>query len=499
MGFGTPRPMSLIRWNPGTGDPRIVVGSMVDIPKRLVDLDRVRVELTVKNEIYWQTLAMGASTKGMEPTYELWTETDASISVPRHFFAEMINQPDMWAVATDKLAEALLRMVDHRKRSLVNKTISHSITLRDRTQQEASLSLISTTNDKIISLACGKGKTVVSLHAASVGHRFPLLIVVHTNALMDQWRENRDENDNLIGGIKKFYGLEDDEIGHIQAHKADWRGKRVAIAMLHSLVLKEYEHDFYHYWRLIIFDEVHRLGAHFFQAAAAMFPAERWGLSATVDREDKMDRIFRLHLGSVVYKDLEQPLAPDVFFVSTGISVDMSRFMMRSGRVNMGSLLTKLSEDEKRNALILSWIRRAYKQGRKILILGERLAQLYNIAETLQAEGIDAAVHVGSMKQEERREALRHRVVCATQHLAKEGLDCPSLDTLFILFPFGGQGRLQQSLGRILREHATKSAPVAVIFEDNIGIISALSRRMRRAVKALGFQVNEVAVERKAA
>lgn len=475
-----------LRWN-ASSTPRVVVGAMVHVPKAVLDVDRVRAELTIKNDTYWQTLSMGAPVEGMEPAFELWEEDEETMRLPRHYleqrrsgFPVLRGEPPPW--------------VDLRRPW--GKTLRHAITLRGRVQREASEALTATSDDKIISLACGKGKTVVALHAASEGNRFPLLIVVHTNALMDQWRANYDEHGELIGGIKKFYGLGDDEIGHIQGPKSDWKGKKVAIAMLHSLVLKEFEFEFYRYWRTVVFDEVHRLGAHFFAKAASMFPGERWGLSATVEREDRMDLVFRMHLGRVVYEDLSQPLDPDVFFVNTGVQADMSKFTMRSGRANLSKLQTWLSEHEKRNALILDWIRRAYRQGRTIIVLGERLAQLHEMAEALQAEGMDASVYVGATKKDDRREALKSRIVFATQQIAKEGLDKGALDTEFILVPFGGKGRLQQSVGRILRKHDTKKKPVVVVFEDSIGIISALSRKMRRFMRGFGYEPKDVSAKK---
>jgi len=482
-----------IRWNPGTGrHPRIVVGAMVHIPKQLVDCDAIRADLTVKNDVYWQTLGIGGDVTGVEPVYELWTETDEMISVPRAYWRTMVGLNVWRGVESRDAARAVLSALDHTRTAPRVEPIRHQITLRDEVQRQASRALIEDTKDKIISLACGKGKTVVSLHAASEGARFPLLIVVHTNALKDQWRENYDDHGTLIGGIKKFYGLRDEEIGHIQGPKSEWRGYKVAIAMLHTLVLKDFDFDFYRYWRLVIFDEVHRLGAGFFMKAAGMFAGERWGLSATVDREDRMDRVFRVHLGDVVYESLDQPLKPEVLFLNTGLSVDMGKFMLRGGRCNLAKLQTYLSEHPRRNEVILRYIRRAYKQGRTVLVLGERLSQLHEMAERLSAEGLDAGVYVGSTKKQDRRAALRRRVIFATQQIAKEGLDKSNLDTLFILIPFGGKGRLQQSLGRILRIHATKQAPVAMIFEDDISIIMSLARKMRRFIRGFGYTPKEL-------
>lgn len=477
--------MTSIRWNPGTGAPRVVVGAMMHVPKVAVDMDVLRAELTIKNDVFWQTLSVGGKAEKVDPVYKLWTETEDMVSVPRHYVEQRRR-------AARLFLHPITEHVPWRPSSPRVRPLHHSIKLRNLTQRRASEALRKDDNDKIISLACGKGKTVVSLHAASEGKRFPLLIVVHTNQLADQWRENYDDDGNLVGGIKKFYGLQDDEIGHIQGKRCDWRGKKVAIAMLHTLVLKEFDFDFYRYWRCVIFDEVHRLGAYFFQKAASMFPGERWGLSATVEREDLMDRVFRIHLGDVVYEDLEQELKPEIFFIDTGITADMTRFTMRSGRTNLSKLQTHLSEHDGRNELIRAWLRKAYARKRTIITLGERLSQLHEMAETFQDEGVDAAVFVGSTKKAQRREALRRRMIFATQHIAREGLDKVSLDTLFILIPFGGKGRLQQSLGRMLRPKEGKLPPIALIFEDRIGIVGALGRKMRRFIRAMGYEPQEI-------
>ncbi len=428
-------------------------------------------DLTVQNPSYFQQKMHGVA-HNVDPVIELYREDGSHIYVPRHY-------------------PHGLKVLD-RRRILEGgyvEPVEHAIVLRDKTQAEASKALSITNNDKIISLACGKGKTVVSLHAASEGKRFPLLIVVNTNALKDQWLENRDDHGQLVGGIAKFYGLCPSEVGVVQGKECRWDGYPVVVAMLHTLCLKKFEKAFYDYFRLVIFDEVHRLGAQFFADAASQFPCERWGLSATVGREDGMDKVFRQHLGPVVYEALEQDLKPTFYFEQTGIDVDMNKFVSRGGRVNMGKLLTVLSEHKQRNKLVVLRLKQAADQGRTILVLGERLSQLHMFKEQLCEDGYDASVYVGSQDDEERRAALKHQIVCATQHLAKEGLDRPKFDTLFVIIPIGGKGRVQQSGGRILRKLEGKKKPKGYVFIDDISVIQALAHRMRRALASLGWKL----------
>lgn len=458
VAMGTPK--MRVRFRPTN---QAVLGAMLSVPRAAVDMDRLRADLTISNPAYWQQ-KMSGNPITVEPTLELWTEQGKRVVVPRHY------QPPYRKRAR--------RVVDRRRNHKRWVSVSHKIKLRDKRQRRAFEAFTRDTEDKVVSLACGAGKTVVSLYSAAEGDRFPVLVVVHTQALMDQWRER----------IKEFYGLEEEEIGHIQGPTCRWKGLPIAVAMLHSLCLKKYPREMYGYFRLVVFDEVHKLGAQMFSQAAPLFPCERWGLSATVDREDRMDRLFKLHIGQVAYKNLKQPLKPKVFFMRTGLSFNTNRFMWR-GRPNMGRIHTMIAEHDKRNAMILNCIRKSADAGRTILLLGERLTQLHWMTETLQAEGYDAALHVGSMKKEERAEALTHKIVLATQHLAKEGLDRPAFDTLVLVAPFGGIGRAQQSVGRILRLYDGKMKPKVFVFYDRIGIFEALANKMRRTFRAMDFQV----------
>jgi superfamily II DNA or RNA helicase len=451
--------------------PLTVLDTLLRVPKDLVDMDVVKQDLTLRNDAYWKAVMHGQPTRGVKPWLELYRETETHVLVPRHYHVSWIGD------------RPYIR--DERPNGC-GTSVEHAVTLRDddAVQEEASAAL-QEPGDKIISLACGKGKTVVTLHASAECSRLPMLVVVPSNAIMSGWKK----------AFAKFWpGV---PIGHIQGPVSRWQGYPAAIAMLHSLVLKNYPPEFYKYWRLVAFDEVHRLGAQFFQEAAPMFACERWGLSATVDREDHMDKVFRLHLGPVVYKDLKQPLQAKVYFINTGVRIaNMRPFIMRGGRLNVAKLQTTLSQDEKRNELIQDCLEKALAKGRTPLVLGERLAQLYEMNELFQGRGHDAALHVGAMKENERNDALTHRCVFATQHLAREGLDRPAFDTLILTVPFGGKARLQQSIGRILRLHDGKKSPKVFIFVDEISIIQALANKMRRWLKKEEFEIKELTVRR---
>lgn len=439
-----------------------IIGSLLEIPKDSVDVEALKADLTISNGAYFQAMRVGSSVAGMAASIELFEEGETTIKVPRHYNPPWNGEPPFLGIAWRCRSPSV--------------DLKSSITLRNHTQALASKALVRDKSDKILALSCGKGKTVVGLHAAAMGNRAPFLVVVNTTALLDQWMER----------ISEFYGIPKNEIGHVQAGTERWRGCKVVVGMLHSISMKRYPPEFYEYFRLVIFDEAHRLGAQEFSEAMKKFPCERWGLTATLRRADGNDKVIQMHLGEVCYQDLSQDLKPKVYFLNCATRVDEARFIWR-GNLNLANLTTWLCENETRNNHILSWINRAAKRGRTVLVLGERLTQVHSLYEGCEIDS--KAIHIGAQSQDERRAALRHQVVFATQHLAKEGLDRPEFDTLMILVPFTSESRMQQSVGRIQREVSGKQAPTVLVFEDNISIISAMARKMKRYFEAQGFEV----------
>ena len=56
--------------------------------------------------------------------------------------------------------------------------------------------------------------------------------------------------------------------------------------------------------------------------------------------------------------------------------------------------------------------------------------------------------------------------VIGTFQLAMEGLDKPSLDTLYVTTPFSSPNGLQQAWGRIQRLYKGKQEPLVRVYED---------------------------------
>ena len=91
----------------------------------------------------------------------------------------------------------------------------------------------------------------------------------------------------------------------------------------------------------------------------------------------------------------------------------------------------------------------------------------------------------------EREEAIEQmrtgqkRFLFATYSLAKEGLDIPRLDRLFMATPVKDYAVVVQSIGRIARVFPEKETPIAYDFVDNFHYAKiAYKQRLRHYRKA---------------
>ena len=81
----------------------------------------------------------------------------------------------------------------------------------------------------------------------------------------------------------------------------------------------------------------------------------------------------------------------------------------------------------------------------------------------------------------------------ATYSLAKEGLDIPRLDRLFLTTPQKDFAVVTQSIGRIARTFEGKEPPIAYDFVDDIGyLVKSYKKRCSTYKKNRCYFVEEV-------
>lgn len=241
---------------------------------------------------------------------------------------------------------------------------------------------------------------------------------------------------------------------------------------------------------VIIVDECHRCAGsptsvtQFFKVLNALAARHKIGLSATVHRSDGLIVATHALLGEIVYTVPEEAVGDRIVKVginpiSTGL--ELSRACLNTdGTLNYSKLISYLCESRERNAIILEQI--LQNGHRPCLILSDRLNHLEYLMKSLPLTERRGAVMIsGKMTSKqgkaEREQAIedmrtgRKNFLFATYSLAKEGLDIPCLERLFMTTPQKDYAVVTQSIGRIARTHEGKADPIAYDFVDNIAYL----------------------------
>lgn len=428
--------------------------------------------LTIANPAFMQAKRLGVSTRGIPQGLELFERADGLIYVPRNL---EVDSRDTEVI--DKRVEAPASSMNVIASSMLNPVFEE--------EQAPAVEALTNTIDGILVAGCGSGKTIIALRAmAELKQR--TMVLVHTELLLDQW-------------VKAIGAFLMEEAGIVQGQVCDFKGRNIVVGMVQSLAenADRYPPELYEYFGLVISDEVHRLSAPTWSKVITRFPAKRrWGLTATVNRPDGLEVVFQSHIGNVVYE--MQRKGPDVtvYGVMTPIQVDLEKMENRyTKKVSFPKLISALTQDPERNRAILRLLKRAVESGRKVMVLSDRVAHLKILRASFdkQLPGVTTATITGNVKFDDRVEARNTQVIFATTQIAREALDIPELDTLFMVTPTGSEITAQQAPGRIARAYDDKKDPVVMDFIDHrIPICAALFNRRARVYEKLGYEVKMV-------
>ncbi len=312
----------------------------------------------------------------------------------------------------------------------------------------------------------GFGKTVIACDLISkIGRK--TLVILPKEDLLAQWSKL----------LLKLTDLTPDRIGLIRQDTCDIKGKDVVLGMLHSLAIENrYPEEIRNEFGLVIWDEVHRLGAETFSRTASMFPAKlRLGMSATPRRKDGKDRVFLSHIGGVLVRSEAVPMIPKVFVYHS--SWKCPPIPHEPGKVM--HILTRMANDPIRNQLLSQLIKHCWDKQRNLVVFSELRAHLETLKIMSLQQGVpeeDIGFYVGGMKEEERNKSIGKPVVLATYRMVSEGTDVEWWDTCLLATP---RSDVEQIIGRVLREYPDKPVPVVLDVVDKSSHVFGLYWRVR--------------------
>jgi superfamily II DNA or RNA helicase len=436
------------------------------LPKKRLHVDRIKAALTFIHGEEEEVDENGVLICTTQGTFEMWDETKHHLVVPREFLTE------------DQRGQFDFEFVDERPSYRFDSAEIYSrVKARDEGQERA-LSSLMDNKSGTLTLSCGKGKTVMALaHAAAL--KVPTIVVVNTTALLEQWLEEINTH------------LDVSSVGIVQGTVADWKGHPIVVAMVHTLSARraEWSMEFRRRFGLVIYDEGHHMSAPVFVLSADLFFGRRYSLTATPERTDGLESIYQYHLGRVIHKNLEQDLIPTTWFHVLHWALeekDKKDIVDIYGTVNLNKVRTFLGQLAWRNEIIEEDLRFDLAAGRKILVLSHSVEHVENLCARFSPMGAGAIT--GATAQEDRMGILREcNPVFGTFQLAREGLNKPVLDTLYLVTPFSNKNDLQQTLGRIQREYADKKDPLVRVYEDKaINCCVTSCRKLRKILLKWG-------------
>lgn len=341
--------------------------------------------------------------------------------------------------------------------------------------QKAAVDAVAAGQYGILQSPAGSGKTQMGI---ALVKRFgkKALWLTHTLDLLRQSKERAEQymDKRVIGTITE---------GKVNI------GSGITFATIQTMCkldLPQYKN----LWDVIIVDECHRCSGtptamtQFYKVLNSLAARHKFGLSATVHRSDGMIEATYALLGHVIYTVPDEAVGDKIMKVgikpvNTGIELDR-KCLNTDGTLNYSKLITYLCEDFRRLRFISSWI--VVESEHSCLILSDRLEHLEQLMKSLPRTMREKAVMVSGKMTTKKGKAEREKAIedmrsgkkkylFATYALAKEGLDIPCLERLFLTTPQKDYAVVTQSIGRIARVCEGKSDPIAYDFVDNIAYL----------------------------
>uniref|UniRef100_A0A6C0D3C0 Helicase ATP-binding domain-containing protein n=1 Tax=viral metagenome TaxID=1070528 RepID=A0A6C0D3C0_9ZZZZ len=333
----------------------------------------------------------------------------------------------------------------------------------------------------ILEVQCGGGKTIMALKIVSLIKK-KTLIIVHKEFLMNQWIER----------ISEF--LPGASVGKIQGQIFDIQGKDIVIGMLQSLYDKEFEADAFSSFGLTIIDEVHRIGSEqFSRALFKTITPYMLGISATVERKDKLTKVLYMFIGEKIYSkektDEDLVSVRGIFYISKDTEFNEVELDFR-GNTKYSTMISKLCDFGPRSDFIVRVIRDLILEDdeKQIMVLCHNRSLLSYLFDAIVFRGFaTVGYYVGGMKQKNLQETEEKQIVLATYAMAAEALDIKTLSTLVMVTP---KTDITQSVGRILR--AKHANPVIVDIIDSHEPFKKQWLQRKRFYKKNHYSISEI-------
>jgi len=309
----------------------------------------------------------------------------------------------------------------------------------------------------VVVLPCGAGKTIVGIATMADIQRATLILTPNTVAVRQWISEIIDKTDIPPEMVAEYTG-DRKEIAPITVSTYQiLTYRRAGSTNKNGIDEQDYPHFslFTSYdWGLIVYDEVHLLPAPVFRVTAEIQAKRRLGLTSTLVREDGREAdVFSL-IGpkkyDVPWRELEQQgwiATAECHEIRVGLTEDeQMNYAMAETREKY-----RIAAENPEKITITRHLAERH-QNDQVLIIGQYLDQLKQLADTLQAPLLTGRVSTSQREklyEQFRRGEIKRLVVSKVANFA---IDLPDANVAIqVSGTFGSRQEEAQRLGRILR------------------------------------------------
>lgn len=464
---------------------------------------KIKEDLTLENPQYKQAMRFSKYKKTKIPKHLFYyTQLKSAIIVPRGY-----NIPFEHSIIEDNRREENVKYPPFK------------LQLRE-TQQDAVKHYLDDTDNGLIVLPTGKGKSILGLYLA-FALKQRTLVIVHKDDLVDGWTQDS----------KICFG-EDFTVGIYKAKRREI-GEQVTIATIQTLnrLSKDALEEFQSHFGMVIIDECHHISSSSFDLLHKFSACYKVGLSATPERSDGLTKVMNYHLGDCAFKyeadENDKDILP-VEVIHRRMDIEVPIYLKR-----IGNKYELAPEGDKSNLLvddvpykdrpripyfeidhrvlttpsfsrqILKDIKAEFKQGRSCVCFFSQKRHIELYRDMLVELGVpkeqillyygDAKESKEEMKRKaESREAL---ITLATYSIATEGTNVKSWEVAFLVSSINNEKNTEQAVGRVRRSKEGKLSTVKVYdyslpYVYSIGTKHYYTRQKR--YKKLGFTITNI-------
>lgn len=316
---------------------------------------------------------------------------------------------------------------------------------------------------------CGSGKTNMAIYLAC-HYKLKTLFIVHKTFLKNQ----------IINRIVSTTNI--DKVGVIQQKQVEVNQPFV-VAMVQSLVSRDYDDSIFKDFGMIIIDEVHHMGARNFSKVYQKISTKYMlGISAERQRNDGMYKIINWYMGPILHAEEQIPndmVVVKKFHYSTSNEKRIEMIINKyTGEPDRSTMITNLVHIKYRNKFILKLIKELFDDGKNILILSGRLKQvdlMYKLLNKNKYTKGNVGKYIGSMNEESLAISATKQIILGTYEMAQEGLDIGHLNVVILCTP---KSQIKQAIGRILRAEIYEEHPIVIdIVDDDNSVFKQQSNK----------------------